>query len=415
MDKIALLFPGQGAQYVGMGKNICQNFGVAEHVFDEANETLGFDLKQLCFEGDLAELTKTENAQPALLATSVAHYKVLNKVTDLNPFYLAGHSLGEFSALVSAGAISFSDALRLVRKRGELMAIASEGGMAAVMGIGETDIKEICDEISNSDCFVVVSNNNSPDQIVISGHKSAVSKAGEIISQKGGKAKILNVSAAFHSPLMKEAAEEFKALLDVTGFKIPRWPVISNVTGRPITDSNGFVEELYLQLFNPVQWQASMNFMKDQGVNAFIDIGPGQIVKNLALKNVSGADAYAFDKSGDFEVIKKKYPISPYKAKVSFLAKAMAIAVCTKNNNWDNAEYDAGVTKPYQEIQNLNNKLEEEKSEPRKEHMQKAIDMLYSVFKTKKTPVPEQVERFTKLFDETDAWGMFPEFKMPMN
>ncbi|MDP4180247.1 MAG: ACP S-malonyltransferase, partial [Bacillota bacterium] len=278
MNKSALLFPGQGAQYVGMGKNIYQDYKIAKHLFDEANDVLGFDLKSLCFDGDLTELTKTENAQPALLTTSVANFKVFRKVTEVSPSFLAGHSLGEFSALVCAKAISFSDALKLVRKRGELMSKASQGGMAAVMGLEESKIKDACRKISSDDSFVVVSNNNAPDQIVISGHKAAVSKAEEVLSGLGGKVKILNVSAAFHSPLMKEAAEEFKSILTAISFNIPSWPVVSNVTGRPLTDAVALKDELFEQLISPVQWQLSMSFMKENNIDTFIDIGPGQVV-----------------------------------------------------------------------------------------------------------------------------------------
>ncbi|MDP4183392.1 MAG: ACP S-malonyltransferase, partial [Bacillota bacterium] len=343
------------------------------------------------------------------------NFKVFRKVTEVSPSFLAGHSLGEFSALVCAKAISFSDALKLVRKRGELMSKASHGGMAAVMGLEESKIKDACRKISSDDSFVVVSNNNAPDQIVISGHKAAVSKAEEVLSGLGGKVKILNVSAAFHSPLMKEAAEEFKSILTAISFNIPSWPVVSNVTGRPLTDAVALKDELFEQLISPVQWQLSMNFMKENNIDTFIDIGPGQVVKNLAVKNIPDAKVYAFDKASDLEELKDKFAVNPYKPKITFLAKSMAIAVCAKNNNWDNNEYDIGVTKPYIEIQNLNSKLEEEGNEPDKEHMLKALDMLQSVFRTKKTAVSEQIERFTQLFDETDTWSMFPEFKMPEN
>ncbi|RCX16300.1 [acyl-carrier-protein] S-malonyltransferase [Anaerobacterium chartisolvens] len=414
MNKIAVLFPGQGAQYIGMGKTICRDFKAADYMFNEANEILGFDIKALCFEGDLDELTKTENAQPALLTASVAAFKVLRKISEVTPFYLAGHSLGEFSALVCSKAISFSDALKLVRKRGELMAKASQGGMAAVMGAGEAEIRAVCEQVSTRDCFAVVSNNNSPDQIVISGHKQAIAKAGEVLSNMGVKVKALNVSAAFHSPLMTDAADEFKELLENTVFRIPSWPVISNVTAKPITASSTLAEELYRQLISPVQWQKTMSFMQNHNVNTFIDIGPGQVVKNLASKNIPDAQAYAFDKPKELESIINEYPVNPFKPKISFLPKAMAIAVCTKNNNWDNSEYEAGVIKPYNEVQSINSRLEETGAEATEEQMKIAVDMLSSVFTCKRTPIDEQAERFTQLFDDTDTWGAVPGFKLPV-
>jgi len=414
MDKIALLFPGQGAQYVGMGREIYNEFKIAKNIFDQGNDILGFDLKEMCFNGNLQELSMTENAQPALLIASIANYKVMKKLVDMTPSFLAGHSLGEFSALVCAGVINFAEALVLVRKRGEIMAGASEGGMIAIMDMNENDIDQICKEISTNDSYVVISNNNSPDQIVLSGHKSAIIRAEERFSQIGVKAKILNVSSAFHSPLMREKADEFKELLNKINFEIPKWPIISNVYGRAIKNSNKILDELYQQFFNPVQWQKSIQYMIEQNCNVFVDVGPGKIIKNLVTKNISDGKIYAFDRKSDLEVLKNSYPVNVHKPKITFLAKAMAIAVSTKNNNWDNTAYELGVAKPYQEIQNINQKLEESGKQPDKEDIKMAVNMLKSVFKTKKTPIHEQIYRFEQLFDETELWDIIPYMDLPI-
>ncbi|GAE86716.1 ACP S-malonyltransferase [Acetivibrio straminisolvens] len=233
MKKIALLFPGQGSQYVGMGKKLYENYSAAREVFDEANEVLGFDLKELCFNGDINELTKTENTQPVILTASVAAFRVYMEKYGVKPAFLAGHSLGEFAALTCAGAISFKDAVRIVRNRGRYMQEAVPqgiGAMAAVSGVDKPVIEETCIKVSDENHLVVVSNHNSKDQIVISGHTSAVNTASEILKKHGARIVPLKVSAPFHSPLMQPAADRLREELKLYSYNEPKWQVISNTT-----------------------------------------------------------------------------------------------------------------------------------------------------------------------------------------
>jgi len=425
MNKIALLFPGQGSQYVGMGKELCKKYTVANEVFEEANEVLGFDLKKLCFEGDLQELTKTENTQPAILTTSVAMFKVYMQEFGFEPRYLAGHSLGEYSALTCSGVISFSDAIKIVRNRGKFMqesAALGTGAMAAVSGIDKEIIEKECEEISSENNIVVISNYNSPDQIVISGHCDAVSKLSERFKDIGANVVPLNVSAPFHSPLMKAAAEKLREELLKYNYGSFKWPVVSNVEAIPYQGNEKIVENLTIHMTKAVKWQQSIEYMKSNGIDMFIELGPKTVLKGLMRKNAPGVAAFSYDKEEDIEKLRdlllSKKSVSEVESsskkkefKHTVLTKCLAIAVCTRNRNWNNEEYQKGVVEPYRKIQQMQLELENQGKEPSYEQMLEALEMLKSVFITKKVPYEEQVERFNEVFDETNTRGLFPDFK----
>lgn len=281
-----------------MGQDLYQASPAARAIFDEADATLGFALSRLCFAGPPETLTQTENAQPALLTTSMALLAAARERAGdalTEPVLAAGHSLGEYSALVAAGALRFADALRLVRRRGELMAAAREGTMAAIMGLDLESLRAVCAEASSVG-VVVVANENSPGQLVISGVTAAVEHAMELARQRGAKrAVLLNVSAAFHSPLMEQAAAGLaEAVAAVTELRAPRFPVLSNVTATPLTTPEAIRAELVAQVTAPVRWIASVERLVAAGVTHCIEIGPGtvltglikRIAPQLALRNV---------------------------------------------------------------------------------------------------------------------------------
>ncbi|MCX7922790.1 MAG: ACP S-malonyltransferase [Clostridia bacterium] len=422
MKKLALIFPGQGSQYVGMGKALCDKYEVARQTFEEANEAVGFDLQKLCFEGSIEELTKTENTQPAILTASVAAFRVYMQETGVAPVYSAGHSLGEFSALTCAGAIAFADAVKIVKQRGKFMQEAVPiglGGMSAIAGIDKSVIEAACLEASSIDEIVVVSNYNSPEQIVISGHQGAVNKAGEILKGKGARVIPLKVSAPFHSPLMQPAADKLEQEMKKYTYNQFKWPVISNVTALPYAEPEKIITNLTEQMVKGVQWQASMEYMANNGVGAAIELGPQVVLKNLMKKNAPSIVTYSYDKAEDVKAIEQafeKKAESSDTTKLDTLAvitRSMAIAVCTRNRNWDNDEYQSGVVEPYRKIQQMADELEREGKEPTMEQMKEALAMLKSVFTTKKTPVEEQIERFNQLFGETGTRELFADFKMP--
>lgn len=280
VDKVCYIFPGQGSQYVGMGKKLYDNSPEAKAIFDQAEKNLpGLDLKKLCFEGPIEELTQTANSQVAILTTSIAALQTLCSM-PYAPCCCAGLSLGEYSALVASGVLEFSDAIRLVRRRGELMeqaALNNPGTMASILGISIGDLEEICKETGAE-----IANLNCPGQIVVSGKKESVQKAMALAEQKGAKkAIILNVSGPFHSSFMKEAAGKFKKELGKTKFSNPKVPIVSNVTADYENRVDGIKENLVKQLYSPVRWEESILKISQEGCNTFFEIGPGKVLKGL--------------------------------------------------------------------------------------------------------------------------------------
>jgi [acyl-carrier-protein] S-malonyltransferase len=283
--KLALLFPGQGAQKVGMGAELAREFEPARRTFEEADQALGFALSSLCFEGPEEELKLTINTQPATLATSIAALRVLEAECRVLPESAAGHSLGEYSALVAAGAITFADAIRAVRERGRLMQEAcppGQGTMAALIGLDLARVNEVCTEVTTGTELAVPANLNAPGQIVISGHSAAVRRALELAKSHGGGASMeLKVSAPFHCPLMGPAREGMSLVLERLSVGPLRFGVIANATAQLNHDS-GRVKALLLdQITSPVRWQESMNLLGDIGITDTIELGEGRVLAGL--------------------------------------------------------------------------------------------------------------------------------------
>jgi len=278
-SKVAYVFPGQGAQWVGMAKELYSSSPQAKAILDEADQVLGFPLTQLCFEGPEETLRQTINAQPAIFTVSLAYLRDTPQLQEV-PSYVAGHSLGEYTALVAAQVLNFADALYLARERGRLMQEAGEresGGMAAVLGLEEDQVKEIC-----NDSGVQIANINCPGQIVVTGPSKSLEQAIRLAEAKGARRVVpLQVSGAFHSPLMKPAAEGLSQVVAELDFHDPVIPIVANTTARPITTAEGVKEELLNQLCNCVQWHRSIEYMIDDGVSNFIEIGPGQVLTGL--------------------------------------------------------------------------------------------------------------------------------------
>lgn len=289
MSCIAFIFPGQGSQNAGMGKELAANFKVAADAFSEADEALGFRLSRLCFEGPAEDLKLTATTQPAILTASVAALRVLQAETGLTPSYLAGHSLGEYSALVAGGALSLTDAVRTVRFRGTFMQEAvpvGVGAMAAILSIEPADLTEICVEAAQGE-VVSPANFNSPGQIVIAGHATAVNRAIEIAKGRGfRKSMILPVSAPFHCSLMQPAADRLAEVLDRIAFKTLTQPMVTNVEALANADSSRVQELLVAQVCAPVRWAQSVEEMIRLGVETFIEIGPGKVLSGL-VKRIS--------------------------------------------------------------------------------------------------------------------------------
>lgn len=287
MSKRAFIFPGQGSQYAGMGKDLAANFRVAKDTFAEADDALGFKLSSLCFNGPEEDLKLTMNTQPAILAVSIAALRILLTESDVQADFLAGHSLGEYSALVAAGALTLPDALRTVRSRGRFMQEAvpvGVGAMAAILSIEESLLAEICLEASQGE-VVSPANFNSPGQIVIAGHATAVNRAIEIAKARGfRKAMLLPVSAPFHSALMIPAGERLAEVLQQVEIAEMKLPVITNVEATQNQDSARVRELLVAQVSAPVKWDSSVRELIRLGVSSFIEIGPGKVLSGLVKR-----------------------------------------------------------------------------------------------------------------------------------
>lgn len=294
---IGLLCPGQGSQFVGMAADLMEAFPTARDTFAEADDALGFGLTGLCVSGPEDELTRTMNAQPAILTHSVAVWRVLTSEQPLTVGLAAGHSLGEFSAYVAAGAIDFADAVRTVRRRGELMygsGAERPGTMAAVIGLDDDAAARVCAEASEEGSVVVAANYNSPGQIVISGDVAAVERAGLLAKEAGAKRVIpLNVSGAFHSPLMEVAVAGLAEALEAVAIRDPAFPVVSNATAEPVADGATARRLLLRQLTSPVRWTESIAAMRAAGAEHFVEIGPGNVLSGLLRRIDRGATARA--------------------------------------------------------------------------------------------------------------------------
>jgi [acyl-carrier-protein] S-malonyltransferase len=283
MSKLAFLFPGQASQYSGMGKDLAQNFPESAGVFEQADAALGFSVSQLCFEGSEEALKLTENTQPAILTVSVAAFRALEK-RGIVPDFVAGHSLGEYSALVSAGGLEFPAAVKLVRARGKYMqeaVPAGAGAMAAILGMGPSDVADICRKAADGD-VVSPANLNSPEQTVISGTAAAVKRAVEIASQNGAKrAVILPVSAPFHCALMMPAQNCLEVDLKAARFNSLKFPLITNVDAEAVTSGDEAREALIRQVTAPVRWLDSVKEMIEAGADVFVEVGPGKVLSGL--------------------------------------------------------------------------------------------------------------------------------------
>ena len=287
MTQIAFIFPGQGSQKVGMGVDLAQTYPIAKAVFDEADTSLGRALSQLCFEGPETELKQTENTQLAILTCSIATLKVLTQL-GIAPQVVAGHSLGEYSALVASSVLDFSDALQLVSARAQFMAEANEkqnGTMAAILGMEASQLQHLCDKV---DGVVKIANYNCPGQLVISGEVDAVNQVISLASAEIGarRCRLLPVSGAFHSPLMESAQQKFQSVLDPVMLHPPEIDIVMNVTGEHTTDTDDIKHLLFQQITQPVQWKKTLHTIAKTRIANYVEVGPGKVLSGLVKRTL---------------------------------------------------------------------------------------------------------------------------------
>lgn len=414
MDKIAVMFPGQASQYVGMGKSLYEGHELVRQRFSEASQVLGFNLADMCFNGPAAKLTQTENAQPAILALSVAMFEAAQK-EGLEPSFLAGHSLGELSALTAAGVFTFSDAVKLAHIRGKAMAACTtdiKTGMMAVIKIKADSIEPVILELQAEGHGVQIANYNAKEQTVLSGSMEGLKLAEGRLSAMGAKIIQLNVSGPFHSHFMAGAVETIAAALAPLVLGDMLIPVINGLEGRYYTKDDDIKKALLDQVTGPVRWTRGIDRLAKEGVALWVEMGPKNVLKKLLLENLPQARAYAYGEEADRKDLKAELEaiIRDRKQRPNLLGLCLGAAVSTRNTNWDEAAYQRGVIEPYREIQRLFELVEKENRLPEEGEMRKSLTLLREIFNTKGTPADEQNKRFSYILRTTEAEGLFPEY-----
>ncbi|WP_195724387.1 ACP S-malonyltransferase [Paenibacillus monticola] len=399
--KTTLLFPGQGSQYVGMGKFLFVRFESARRAFEEASEALGYSVSRLCFDGSLEELTRTENAQPCILTVSIAAYRVLLENLDIEPYYCAGHSLGEISALTAAGALSFTDAVRLVRLRGRLMQESQQEGEGGMLAVHRLDSSVIEAECGRPDVrgTVAVSNLNGGGQIVISGLQRSLNRISENLTRLGGRVVPLNVSAAFHSPLMKEGAAKFAAELSRIHFQPLRHWVLSNVTALPYPDENFIPALLAEQMVSVVNWQGCMRFLVERETDRMIEIGPGNVLGNmLRREKAASCLIQSTDQEDDWRNL---LSAGGRMARGTNYDAYLKAALCAKNYNViDTAsEYMNLIAEPFRELERLASGARKGESEGA-DWKNLVVSALDKILEIKKTPSLRREDILNRLGEE---------------
>jgi [acyl-carrier-protein] S-malonyltransferase len=412
MEKIAFLFPGQGSQYIGMSKTLYNQYDIARYTFEEASDTLGFDVAKLCFESSLADLGKTENALIAILTASVVAFRVYMKEIGIIPQCCAGHSLGEYSALTCSGAIRFSDALKIVFERSKIAQQVAEkvdGMMTIIDGLTAETIANFCSRVSKEDNFVAISCYNSGNQVAISGHSKAVQEVEDLVLKQGGQVTPLISNPPFHSPIMQHVVEKLKNELSKYSFHHLRYPVISNVTALPYEGQDQIIDTLINHMIRPVKWLSILNYLEKRGITLTIEMGPKSVLSDLVKLNIEHIKTACFDQKEDRKdliELKKGYT----KFIPTIVTKCLAIAVSTPNTNFSNEEYQNGVILSFQRIREIQNEIEKKGTIPDMDEMTEALKLLQVIMETKKVSPDEQLEWYDEIFEETGTSNLFSNF-----
>ncbi|NRT80595.1 ACP S-malonyltransferase [Clostridium beijerinckii] len=408
MNKVGVVYSGQGSQYVGMGKELYENYKIAREVYEMANDILNFDLVKMCFEGKEEELNQTQNSQPAILTYSVALYEVFKKEFGIKPKVFAGHSLGEYSALACSGIIRFEDAIKLVRTRGLLMGEScDDGAMAAVVGINKDIIEEYCKENCNNRDVIAVSNYNTENQTIISGKTAVIEKSIEYFRKNKASAERLNVNGAFHCSLMSNAAEKFKSELDKYEFNMPKNKVISNVDALPYSDVSNIKSKLVKQLVSPVRWVDTMNYFYRDNINVVVEFGPKKTIRNFFKNTFSDIQAFSFGNKEDYNLV-KNILLNNENEKENlkyFIDKCIAIVACTKNMNPSEREFTIRVIDSCRKIRNIQDNIIHSQDYDLN-ICNDVLELTKIALDTKQVEISEQIKRFNDLTNEVGTFKL---------
>ncbi|MBN1050265.1 ACP S-malonyltransferase [Clostridium botulinum] len=413
MKNVGILFPGQGSQYIGMGKSIYDNFAIAKQTFEEANEVLGYDLRKICFNGTLKELNSIDNMLAAILTTSIANYRIFMQEVGMQPAYMAGHSLGEYSALACSGALEFTDALKIVRVRSLLAQEAAQkqdGVMTIVENTNKEQVEKICRDSTTNQNIVCVSLYNSQSQFTICGHNNAVMDAEGKLLEAGAKITPIMMGAPFHSSLMKDAATKLGEELSKYNFKKPKCNIISNVTATPYKTAEMIINNLINQLVMPVKWDETMKFLNKQNLDLLIDIGPQNLLQNMSDYGEMNSRIYSFNQKNDKKQLLDAINENKLGGTCNIVTQALALAVSTKNKNWNNDEYNKGVVENYRIIETIQNELDESGNVPTYDQMHKSLQCLRIILMTKKVELDEQNKMIRGILESTGQIDTFSSF-----
>ncbi|WDF02032.1 ACP S-malonyltransferase [Shouchella hunanensis] len=409
MTNLAVVFPGQASQYVGMGKELYHDNIMVQELFTEASEILGYDLADLCFNGPSQKLNLTEYTQPAVLTMSVAMYQLLKDKKGFSPSYLAGHSIGEISALTASGVLSFKDAIHIAKARGEAMAACDPDQVTGMSAVTKLDVDMVDKSISSLE-NVQIANINSPLQTVISGKKDSLRKAEEILISLGAKIIPLNVSGAFHSQFMTTALEPLAIAMENVHFNEFQIPVVRGDTGQLYKDKNEVKDILLNQLIKPVYWTKVCGKLSELNVTHLIESGPKDVLKNLALNSINNFEALSYDFEEDHKSILTI--LESLYLKPNLIGLCLGAAVSTKNTNWDEEEYKNGVIAPYKEIEKYYLNINKENRQPTKDEMKACLVLLRKIFNTKNVPISEQEIRLHSILTKNNQENLLTEFSL---
>ncbi|ETT65423.1 hypothetical protein C173_20386 [Paenibacillus sp. FSL R7-277] len=397
---ICLLFPGQGSPYKGMGSKLMSRFPSTKRVFEEASDILHRNVAQICLDEEMDLSQGTHLNQIAIYIMGVASFHAYMTETNAAPSFMAGHSLGEYTAITCSGGISYADGLRLIDARGRYMeevAASRTGSMAAVMGVPLSTVNNLCHEHSEQGVFVSVANYNSKEQYVIAGHTEALSTAARALEREGASVVPLKVPAPFHTVLMATAAERFATDLLEIKWRPTKWPVISNVTAKPYQEPEDIRFSLLRQMTRPVQWEQIMAYLVQAGADLFVEMGPKDVLTKLIRKSSWNADAFSFDNDQDLAELKDKLASRlcksvPSTRSAGFVERCMAVAVSTINDNWDTQAYSEGVIESYKKLVEIQGAIERENRTVTHDETDTCLMLLERILVTKGVSAEEQIE-----------------------